>query len=249
MEWTKADLINELALIRGYRSYLEICTPTSGLLYGDVDRTRYTCHRLMYRYPAKLMAKLMYWARLSDALPIDFRTSELDITECVRAIQARGLKYDVVLVDPFHEYAESARDIGVAIDLFNPGGTVIVHDCYPRDGALAGPTFVEGSWCGVTYKAYLDFVLSRKDLDFCTIDADFGCGVIRLNDGNRSLPCFTGHATAPADKDKVVEQWMKLGEDYDATFSLLTAHAGTLLNLVTVEEFLAAERCGAPVPV
>jgi hypothetical protein len=25
--WTKMDLINELAAIHGYRSYLEICTP------------------------------------------------------------------------------------------------------------------------------------------------------------------------------------------------------------------------------
>ena len=135
--WTKADLINELALIRGYRSYLEICTPTTGMLYGDIDRTRYTCHRLMYRYPAGFVARLIYLATFKDTLPIDFRTSDLDIAECVQAIQARGLKYDVILVDPFHEYAESIRDLGVAVDLLNPGGTIIVHDCYPRDGALA----------------------------------------------------------------------------------------------------------------
>jgi hypothetical protein len=238
--WTKADLINELALIRGYRSYLEISTPTSGMLYREVDRTRYSmCHRLMYRYPANFVAKLLYLAKFKDTLPIDFRTSDLDIAECVRAIQARGLKYDVILVDPFHEYAESARDIAIAVDLLNPGGTVIVHDCYPRDAALAGPAFVEGAWCGVTYKAYLDFVLSRDDLDFCTVDADFGCGVIRLNDGDRSLPRL---ATAPVGRDKVVEQWMRLGNDCDAAFKLLTAHAGTLLNLVTAEEFLADER-------
>ena len=245
MAWTKVHLVNELALILGYRSYLEICTPTTGMLYGDVDRARYTCHRLMDRHPANFVAKLMYLARFMDTMPIDFRTSDLDITECVQVIQARGLKYDVILVDPFHEYAQSARDIGVAVDLVNPGGTVIVHDCFPRDGALAGPKFVKGAWCGVTYKAYLDFVQSRKDLDFCTIDADFGCGVIRLKDGDRSLPRLAGRAMAPADKDKVVEQWMRLGNDYDAAFELLTAHAGTLLNLVTAEEFLAAERRGA----
>lgn len=244
MTWTKVDLINELALIRGYKSYLEICTPTSGMLYGAIDRTRYSaCHRLMYRYPANIVAKLIYLARCRDTLAIDFRTTDLDITECVQAIQARGLKYDVVLVDPFHEYDESIRDIGVAVDLLNARGTVIVHDCFPRDGAVAVPTFVKGAWCGVTYKAYLDFVLSRDDLDFCTVDTDFGCGVIRLRDGNRS-PRLVGGGAA-ADKTKVVEQWMRLGNDYDAAFKLLTAHAGTLLNLVTVEEFLAAEHGGA----
>ncbi|HEX5210456.1 MAG TPA: hypothetical protein VFW22_01815 [Pseudolabrys sp.] len=245
MAWTKVDLINELALIRGYRSYLEICTPTSGMLYGAIDRTRYSeCRRLMYRYPASVMAKLIYRARFRDTLPVDFRTTDLDIAECVQAIQARGLKYDVVLVDPFHEYTQSIRDIGVAVDLLNARGTVIVHDCFPRDGALAGPTFVEGAWCGVTYKAYLDFVLSRDDLDFCTVDVDFGCGVIRRRDDTGSLPGRVGGDTA-ADKAKIVERWTRLGDDYDAAFTLLTAHAGTLLNLVTVEEFLAAERARA----
>ena len=41
MGWTKMDLINELAAIHGYRSYLEICTPTTGTIYplwiaGDI---------------------------------------------------------------------------------------------------------------------------------------------------------------------------------------------------------------------
>lgn len=242
--WTKADLINELASIRGYQSYLEIATPTSGMLYGEVNRTRYsTCHRLMYRYPANFVAKLIYLARFQDILPIDFRTSDLDITECVRAIQARGLKYDVILVDSFHEYAESARDIGVAVDLLNPDGTVIVHDCFPRDSALAGPTFVEGAWCGVTYKAYLDFVLSRKDLDFCTIDTDFGCGIIRKSAGGWSLSQVARQA--PDGKRDAIDQWIRLGDNHAAAFDLLTAHAGTLLNLVSVDEFFAAERRGA----
>ncbi len=45
------DLINELAAIHGYRSYLEICTPTTGTIYGALDRQRYSIsNRLMYRY-------------------------------------------------------------------------------------------------------------------------------------------------------------------------------------------------------
>ena len=77
--WTKTDLINELAAVHGYRSYLEICTPTTGRLYATVDRDRYTtCHRLMYRCPDKF----------DDGLPIDFRTSGLDIERHLRVIRA-----------------------------------------------------------------------------------------------------------------------------------------------------------------
>ena len=65
------DLINELAAIHGYRSYLEICTYTTGRLYGDLDRKPFAIsHRLMYRCPEGY----------DDGLPIEFRsaTSEID---------------------------------------------------------------------------------------------------------------------------------------------------------------------------
>ena len=77
--WTKTDLVNELAAIHGYHSYLEICTPTTGKLYATVDRDRYTnCHRLMYRCPDKF----------DDGFPIDFRSSGLDIERHLRVIRA-----------------------------------------------------------------------------------------------------------------------------------------------------------------
>lgn len=243
MNYTKADLINELSAIHGYQKYLEICTPTTGNLYGAIDRARYsTSHRLMYRCPAGF----------DDGLPIDYRSSNLDISECVKAVRARNLKYDVILVDPFHEYEPSARDIREAVDLLVPTGTIIVHDCFPRDGTIAVPHHIKGTWCGVTYKAYLDFVLANKNLIFCTIDTDYGCGVIRRYSSLSSSQRMAGRAsrTAPHDdKRNVVGQWMGVGNDYNAAFNLLTAHAGTLLNLVTVDEFLNGERNNSPVLV
>lgn len=237
MAYTKVDLINELAAIRGYRTYLEICTPTTGNMYIGIDRTLYsTCHRLMYRCPAAF----------DDGLPIDVRSVNQDILDCVEALQAKSMKYDVILVDPFHEYAPSARDLRAAVDLLSRGGTIVVHDCFPRDAAIAGPDYIGGSWCGVTYKAYLDFVLASARLKFCTIDADHGCGVIRCA---ISLPVWQGlvrrvsRMIARDARGVVVRQWMRLAkDDYDAAFNLLQAHAKPLLNLVTVDEFLAGER-------
>ena len=72
MGWTKMDLINELAVIYGYRSYLEICTPTTGTIYADLDRGRYSLsHRLMYRYRDQF----------EDGMPIDYCSSSLDSGE------------------------------------------------------------------------------------------------------------------------------------------------------------------------
>ena len=49
--------------------------------------------------------------------------------------------------------------------------------CRLNEG-VASPSPIAGEWCGVSYKAFLDFVLDRNDLDYCTVDIDYGCGVI-----------------------------------------------------------------------
>jgi hypothetical protein len=58
--WNKAHIINRLSEIRGYSHYLEVCTPTSGGRYAEIDRPLFsTCIRLMYNCPdsyVRLMA-------------------------------------------------------------------------------------------------------------------------------------------------------------------------------------------------
>ena len=44
----------------------------------------------------------------------------------------------------------------------------------------------------MTYQAYLDFVLARRDLRYLTVDTDYGCGVIR-----KLKPRRTGLFDAP----------------------------------------------------
>ena len=239
MSWTKIDLVNELAAIHGYRSYLEICTPTTGNLYATVDRSRYiTCQRLTYLCPPDH----------DDGFAIDYRSADREIGEGLRAIRAKGLTFDVILVDPFHEYRESARDIDAALSLLNPHGTIVVHDCLPPNEAHACPTFREGSWCGVTYKAYLDRLLSGSGLAFCTVDTDFGCGIIRPRrvGWRRTMRNAIGGLARTANVG-VAARWRRIGDDYDAAFKLLCAEPRRLLNLVTAKEFVTGERRGSPV--
>ena len=107
----------------------------------------------------------MYYcpAGYEDGLAIDFRTEGMNIGECISEISAKGLRYDIILVDPFHDYASSYRDLAAAFDLLDAGGMLVVHDCRPPNIAAATPEFIEGEWCGVTYKAYLDFVFARPE--------------------------------------------------------------------------------------
>jgi len=119
--------------------------------------------------------------------------------------------------------------------LVEPGGFLVVHDCLPANRAMAAPEHATGEWCGVTYKAYLDFV-SRRKLEYRTIDTDYGCGVVR-KPAPRDIVAGVG---PPAPRDHGLwQEWRAIGNDFDRAFDFLQAHKETLLRLVGVEAFLS----------
>jgi hypothetical protein len=239
--WTKMDLINELAVIHGYGSYLEICTPTTGTIYGDLDRGRYyISHRLMYRYRDQF----------DDGMPIDYCSSSPDSGEGMAAVRTAGFTYDVILVDPYHEYETSAQDLRQACTLLKPNGTIVVHDCNPEEEAFVTPHYRDGSWCGLTYKAYLDILLESVRFRSCTVDTDHGCAIVRRRPLVPRLRHLANRAVGTIARDsrrRLLQEWRRVRKDDVAAFRLLKARTKSLLNLVTVEEFLASERKGAPV--
>jgi len=223
---SKADIINFLIQARRYTSYLEICTRRTGGCFAQIasdglDRR----HRLMYRCP------FLY----SDGSKIDFRVRGEDWRELLRKIRALDLSYDVILVDPWHEYETSLRDLDAASTLLNPGGTIVVHDCLPPDERSASPKPHRGAWCGVTFMAYVDFVNERRDVCYRTVDIDYGCGVIRRTDGNGLS------SGSDVEKDRLLQGWRRLRHDAVASYRYLAAHRQTLLNLLSAEDFIALE--------
>ncbi|MGB8365286.1 MAG: hypothetical protein ACLQUZ_07340 [Rhizomicrobium sp.] len=228
----KTDIINYLGQTRNYRSYLEICTPTTGWRYSEINRSTFElCHRLMYRCPDTFR----------DGWKIDFRSETLDIAEPVTTIHAQNFSYDVILVDPWHEYETSYRDLAIAASLISARGTIVVHDCLPPTETIAGPQFSPGSWCGVTYKAFLDFVFSRSDLSYFTVNADYGCGIIRKNrDLDRGL---TIQSTGSDIRDLLVRRWRSLSDrrDLKSIYGFFEKNSESLLNLVSVDTFKRSE--------
>jgi hypothetical protein len=87
----KAQLINQIAQVRKYSNYLEICTPLTGGYYRDIEHGRFNpCHRLMYRCPAEF----------DDGFPIDFRSPDVAVGTLLNESAARRVRYDVIFVDP-----------------------------------------------------------------------------------------------------------------------------------------------------
>jgi hypothetical protein len=212
----KTDIINRLAEFYVRPRYLEICTTITGNCYRDIDRAKFaTCDRLMYRCPDDF----------SDGLAIDFRTQGLEIGGLVGEIKARSLRYEVILVDPWHEYETSRQALEAALDLVAEDGTIVVHDCLPPTAQLASPRYEGGVWNGLTYRAYLDLVLARDDLDYVTVDTDFGCGIIR------KVPRRDGPRAA------LLRQWAGLGGDGEAAYRFFWTHRKALLRLMSVRRF------------
>lgn len=97
------------------------------------------------------------------------------VTELVSALGLTG-SLDLVVADPHHTYESSEAALAVSLDLLRPGGVMLVHDCLPPP-ELTAPQFQPGNWCGVTYAAFKDLCVARG-LPWCTIDWDFGIGVV-----------------------------------------------------------------------
>jgi hypothetical protein len=127
----------------------------------------------------------------------------------------------------------------VAFSLLSERGTLIVHDCLPDSAEIASPNPppVPGPpWCGVTYKAFLDFVLKRG-LNYLTVDTDYGCGIITKAEG-----ILGPQALPPA---HLAGAWRATGNDFDAAYRLLELHRNELLNLESAQTFVQRLWLGA----
>jgi len=228
----KFDIVNALIAKNRYTKYLEICTPSTGLRFSRVDES-VLCwrHRLLYRCPAGYR----------DGAEITFRSEGDEISHLLD----QAMAYDLIFVDPYHTFECSMRDLQTALKMLRPGGTIVVHDCSPKDKQLCSASFRAGSWFGVTYCAYIEFALSDPSLVHYTVDSDCGCGVIK------KLPRATATATATmTEKDRRSNEFARLwfnerGRQRDI-FDFFCQHRRELLNLISVKDFLERENIVLP---
>ncbi len=226
----KMEIINLLAGKHGLKNYLEICTTVTGNAHGRLDRALFEAPlRLMYRCPDDF----------SDGLPIAWRVAGEDISGAVAQIREKVGQIDICLVDGHHDYGNARRDMEAAYGLLGPDGIMVVHDCLPTTRHLARPEFSRGLWCGVSYKAFIDFAIVHGPRAYLTVDCDYGCGIFF-----KSMGYFPRKERALLRLAKDLRwrwirwQWARLGNNYDKAFSLLTKHKGGLLRLISPTLFL-----------
>jgi SAM-dependent methyltransferase len=218
--WDKVQLSGVLAASLDLDSYLEITTTGTGGKYRQArDLSFKTCMRLVYRIGA--------WA-VQDGLPVDFPAQTEDISAPLADIRQKGLTFDLVFLDAHHTYECAARDLAAAYSLLTPRGVMVIHDCNPPSREIASPEQVGGAWCGATYKSFIDFCLGNPSIDYFTVDADYGCGVIiKPRDPDRALQNIVR-----ARREKgLLSRWSGATTDFDAAYTLFEANREALLHL------------------
>lgn len=114
-----------------------------------------------------------------DCLSRDHFDSEM------QAMARRGDRFDLIVVDPWHEYASSLADLELCLPLLAPRGLLLSHDCAPPRAEMATPT-PSNNWCGLTYAALATFAQSHPDLAVQVLDTDTGIGVVWRRDSLRA---------------------------------------------------------------
>jgi methyltransferase family protein len=223
--FAKTDIVHFISNRRDLTNYLELCTSTTGQYYSDVMRWRFsTSLRLMYNCPETF----------DDGLPIDFKVASFDIEPALGELKDIPNKVDICLIDGFHTYECAIRDLTCAFELLEDGGVLVVHDCLPPSESFASPTWTKGDWAGVSYKAYLDFVLARDDLDYFTVDTDWGCGIIVKNRAWN----FMADTSSSVRKSKLACDWFSIHDRDQAVFKFFVKNHKQLLRLVPAKAFV-----------
>lgn len=86
--------------------------------------------------------------------------------------------YDIIFIDGDHRCEQVDKDINNSLNVLNPDGIIICHDCLPiiEDHQRKSPVFT--FWNGDVWKSIAKLRITRDDLDVRVIDMDCGCGMI-----------------------------------------------------------------------
>ncbi len=157
---TRTDLINYLIKQYNLQSYLEI-----GLQNANNNFNHIRCQEKTSVDPDPVARAIFHgtsdefferYGKLRNPAPID-----------------------LVFVDGLHHAEQAARDTMNAIRV--GAKYVVLHDCYPDKEEFTQVPRKTKRWFGDVYKVAVE--LAKDPVNFCVVDMDCGCGVLRVTPG------------------------------------------------------------------
>eukprot|EP00611_Tribonema_gayanum_P024675 TRINITY_DN549_c0_g1_i1.p2 TRINITY_DN549_c0_g1~~TRINITY_DN549_c0_g1_i1.p2 ORF type:complete len:359 (+),score=35.02 TRINITY_DN549_c0_g1_i1:2407-3483(+) len=157
--------------------------------------------------------------------------------------QYQGAGFDLVFIDGMHEKHQVLRDVNNALKWLKQGGTIVLHDCAPRNRSMAQRLGVEERrshlWNGDVYRAVIE-LRARLDLEVFVGDFDFGVGIVRRARNICPLPIA---GSLPGWQQ--AQGWGE-GDVTAAEFAYFKQHEVYLSDLMPVEEFFPRAMCLQP---
>lgn len=168
------EAINEIIASHGFNKYLEIgvCDPTDCF---DLVRCN-TKHSVDPGYEVPLGHNHATYKLESDQFFKLLKNGSLDLE--------KDYKWDVIFIDALHIASQVFQDFLNSKKHISENGFIVFHDCNPPSINLAREDYiingVRSQWNGTVWKA-IQRIRTEFDVDFITIDDDWGIGVCRFN--------------------------------------------------------------------
>ena len=163
----RLDIINKIIEKNNYNNYLEIGVSGGDVLTGCISKNKTGIDPDLDSFKTADENIKMLYIKSDDY----FNTLDDDI------------KFDIIFIDGMHEAEQVFRDIRNSLKHIEKNGTIILHDCNPPEEyhTRSYEEYIKagGYWNGNTYMGYIDAV-NAFNLDYYTVDKDWGCGVIPL---------------------------------------------------------------------
>ncbi len=181
-------LIEDLNTIHKYNHILFIRTQTTGQWLDNLYKDNKNITRILYYtdktgmneenkvQKVKKNNKKKRWNKKKSIIKSEF-WERVHSNQLEDKIKSLNKKFDLICIDPFHEYDESKRDFTLLLSLLNDDGKIISHDCYPPK-KLSVPKYITGEWSGVTYLTFVEIAYKNPDYYYGILNIDTGIGII-----------------------------------------------------------------------
>lgn len=105
----------------------------------------------------------------------------IDYTELDTYIETLNMSFDLICLDPFHEFKESLNSLVCLSKYLTDTGILLCHDCFPPHIKYTRPFYTKGPWSGVTYVAFVNFSYLYPNLYYGVLKTEFGIGIVSKN--------------------------------------------------------------------
>ena len=191
------QLINYLIEKNKYKTYLEIGIENPILNFNHINVT--------YKYGV-------------DPVPVSLSVEEyFEGTSDKFFFQNTDL-FDIIFIDGLHESNQVYRDIEHSFKALSPGGTIVMHDCLPRNEVEQIVPRQQDVWTGDVWKAFVRFREDNSDVEMRVVNMDMGCGIL-----------------TKSEKDLYFEAQTEL------TYRNFQEYYKEWLNVISVDNFLKEE--------